>query len=186
MRPTQNFLILLLLVLLIQLLQGCTCKEISDLSLTEYQQTLIPYQSADVLIFEDQNKQSIQAQVTAKIRDDFSYVESESCDPAIAERELASLRIPAIDRSFEIRVNARIPTFEIAFENSVYWPSCPYDEVLEENLTDVTVDGYVYQDVFQFAFCAFIDSEIEFILYSPTNGVEFIKFEDGTYLRLLL
>lgn len=164
---------------------SCTCRELSDEFLTQYQRTLIPYTTAAPLLFVDQNKQQITGSVTDKISDSYLYDRTESCDPANAERQRATVNIPSKGLSLEVRVNALAPTFEIAFDESVYTPSCPFNEDLAQTLTDIEVDGFVYQNVFRFEYCIFLESNIAFIIFSEERGIEYIKYDDGSYLKLM-
>lgn|GEM_PF-5837561 len=174
-----------LVAILLLSLYSCTCLELSDEFLTQYQRSLIPYEMATPLVFIDQNKQQVNGSVTDKISDSYLYDRTESCDPANAERQRATVKIPSKGLSLEVRVNALAPTFEIAFDESVYTPSCPFNENLAQTITDVEVDGFVYQDVFRFEYCIFQDSNIAFIVFSEERGIEFIKYDDGSYLKLM-
>ena len=167
------------------LFSGCSCRTLQDLSLTPFERTLIPFQGPTDLLYLDQDQMEVPARTTAKTADVIQYSETESCDPADAERQFINLRIPDRGLDLEITVQATEPTFQIAFDDSVYWPSCPFTNNYPELISDVSVDGFDFAQVFRFEYCIFEDSSITFILYSAEEGIEFIKFDDGSYLYLL-
>ena len=170
---------------LLILLGSCSCRTLQDLSLTQYERTLIPFNNPTELLYLDQDQMEVPARTTAKTADVIQYSETESCDPADAERQFINLRIPDRGLDLEITVQATEPTFQIAFDDSVYWPSCPFTNNYPELISDVSVDGFDFAQVFRFEYCIFEDSSITFILYSAEEGIEFIKFDDGSYLYLL-
>ena len=64
---------------------------------------------------------------------------------------------------------------------------CEYigSQDLELELMDTTVNGFDYTNVYKFEPCDHdeINLVIVQIIYSIENGIEFIEYEDGTYLR---
>ncbi|MGJ8666763.1 MAG: hypothetical protein ACSHW7_10380 [Patiriisocius sp.] len=52
--------------------------------------------------------------------------------------------------------------------------------------TDYEYNGFLFENVYVFNACIVDDAHgVEQIVYTPEKGIEFIKFENGGYLKLM-
>ena len=158
------FLILLFATLITS---GCCRDEIVDsYRLNQFEKTLIPYNTYEELKFinEEENIVIINSQPkTTSISSD--RYGPESCRLFETEATSTYLYIP----NLELRL-ACVGLF---------------DRDIEERFTDISIGEFNFQNIVVFQDCQGY-SPITQIIYSIENGVEFIEFSNGKWLKLNL
>lgn len=180
---------------MILLLLGCNCKDeviVSSYRLNEFEKTLISYSVSDQLSFVSNEDDAISFSVVRKE----SEIEKqrhgpESCN--FTEFEYEFCYIASVYKGLVVKLDlmsSSINTFDIVVSsqssnnNGVFKLDCDtyYTETIEEKLTDITINQFEFQNVLVFQDCS-ESTEIERIIYSADNGLEFVEFIDGNWLK---
>lgn len=161
-------------------------------SLTEFERTLIPFEDSTVIEFENQSSEQIAVNVSAK-NVTTADVGSHEGDYQTEYIENEFGITPLLQR---LKVNIRkgrngAPHFFIHayFANGkqelLGINNCGTGQSLDlQSLpTKIMVNDVVYEDVFDFLPCASAEFNISRIIYSITNGIEYIAYNDGSYLQ---
>ena len=182
----KNFVSLFVVVLTIS--SCCKDEVVGTHRLSDNQKSIISYDGSEELTFIDQNGDLHNALTT---RDDATIDTyrrgTESCDLVETEELLSSLIFQTSDISLiELRLFADIFTSFNLFAKASTSESrkgfnlvCEdIEEVLiEENFQDVVIGQFEFQNVLVFQSCL-ENSQIQQIIFSKENGVEFIEFSD--------
>jgi hypothetical protein len=174
-------------------LSSCCESEITDTySLTDYEKSLITVTEYIDIQYVDQNNSYWYASTQPK--EHVIYNESagaESCKYTQNERLWTFLNF--VSKSFAIQIELVADhgtTFSLC-EYGINAPSSgdcfgldcngPYLPI-EERVTDISIQGFDFTNIFVFENCT-KKSSIKRILYSTENGIEFIEYANGDYLK---
>ncbi len=184
----------LISIIIVQHLSSCCESELTNsYSLTDSQKSLIPITKYNELQYLDNH--GFYYIATTQPREIVGYTRSpgaESCKYSTHERMWTYLNFlskgfvvrieldASYDTNFELyKLNEGAP-FGDLFDLSCTWDSIP----LEERMKDTTIMGINFKNVFVFKDCS-NGSSINQILYSPENGIEFIEYKNGDFLKFI-
>lgn len=187
---------IVIIIVLVQSFPGCCDPELTNsYLLTDYQKTLITVTDYHDLIYFDSLSNRFIA--TTQPKEKVIYTENEreeKCKYSEHERMWTFFNFLAegfvikveIDLSYEAKfrlykINTGAP-FGDYFDLSC---SGIYNFPIEEQITDISISGFDFKNVFVFENCSKV-SDINRILYSPKNGIEFIEYKNGDYYKLNL
>jgi len=187
-------------LILFSILTFISCEE-DDSSiirpLSDFERTIIPFEEEETVEFANELLEIITANVTAK---DFgtSYAHR-TRDGQVFELEYVTniFTFESSEEEFMVQISraysADYTEFSISLNTMddtigvIGIQGCEYigSQDLELELMDTTVNGFGYTNVYKFEPCDHdeINLVIVQIIYSIENGIEFIEYEDGTYLR---
>ncbi|WP_289040500.1 hypothetical protein [uncultured Zobellia sp.] len=180
--------------LLFLVLGGC-CKDeiVESKELNEFEKSLIPYNSFQELNFIDEQGNTVIANSQPKESIfDKRRAGPESCRLFEYEREINSLNFQSQNILIKIELNNESLTDffltvirEHALPNEKFDLACDelFSLTIQERLTNLTVNQFDFENILVFQNCS-ESAEIVKIIYSPTNGIEFIEFDNGTWLKL--
>ncbi len=177
---------------------GCGCKqETVKYFLNSYEKSIIPYKETKLLEYKDENDEIIVATASKKEVLTQSLNEDEGCVSTIIESEFFDFSFNNLNinlfvkiektynnkTTFEIRDNnieGQVPSYLYTFDN--------FDvQVSEQDLTNISIDGFEYTGVFIFKLSpnsTSTDSKFETIVFSPQQGIVHLKMRSGGYLKL--
>lgn len=184
-----------LLFILIFSVGCCRDEVIAEHMLTEEEKSLIPYEESHTLTYRDSYGSDFSAFVGEK--ETIIITERtgpESCNSITFESLESKFYLQVFDYDFRIIVQESFfetTTFEIKWymeELDVYKTfslNCAGDSVLDENLfKDISLNEFHFQDVLVLKPC--LQSHINKIVYSAENGIEYIEFNDGRFVKLVI
>ncbi len=177
---------------------GCGCKqETVRYSLNSFEKSIIPYNETKLLEYKDENGEIIVATASKKEVLTQSLNEDEGCVSTIIESEFFDFSFNNLNinlfvkiektynnkTTFEIRDNnieGQVPSYLYTFDN--------FDDLIsEQDLTNISIDGFEYTGVFIFKLSpnsTSTDSKFETIVFSPQQGIVHLKMRSGGYLKL--
>lgn len=177
---------------------GCGCKqETVRYSLNSFEKSIIPYNETKLLEYKDENGEIVVATASKKEVLTQSLNEDEGCVSTIIESEFFDFSFNNLNinlfvkiektynnkTTFEIRDNnieGQVPSYLYTFDN--------FDvQVSEQDLTNISIDGFEYTGVFIFKLSpnsTSTDSKFETIVFSPQQGIVHLKMRSGGYLKL--
>ena len=168
--------------------------------LSEFERTIIPFEEKETVEFVNELSEIVTANVTARnFRTSYSptrnwpvyeleYVDNTYIFESIEEEFFFHIsKTPDDNTLFNIYFLTEMDDLIGAIDIQ----GCEKIEIqdLELYLIDTTVNGFDYTNVFKFEPCDDDETDDEInlvitqIIYSVENGIEFIEYEDGTYLR---
>jgi len=184
----------ILIIFFFTIISGC-CKDelVESYGLNEFEKTLIPYNSLQDLKFIDEEGNIFIANSQPKESVlDLDRAGPESCEITEFEVETSFLDFQSKNISIKLELVASDFTdFILRTSNSTpnlnerFDLACEglFSMTIEERLTNLTIDSFEYQNVLVFQNCS-ESIQIEKIIYSLVNGIEFIKFNEGKWLKL--
>lgn len=177
---------------------GCGCKqETVKYFLNSYEKSIIPYNETKLLEYKNENGEIIVATASKKEVLTQSLNEDEGCVSTIIESEFFDFSFNNLNKNlfvkiektynnkttFEIRDNnieGQVPSYLYTFDN--------FDDLIsEQDLTNISIDGFEYTGVFIFKLSpnsTSTDSKFETIVFSPQQGIVHLKMRSGGYLKL--
>ena len=177
-------------ILLLIISCGCPDDGTDNFMLSEFENGIIPFQLATSVNFIDENTTQFSGSYSEKqtIVQDIDSGNDEECFATNIETQFIILSIPNENLSLEItlgKTRGNRTTFTIEDIPNVFAIDECFGivENLEQKLTNVTVDGFQFNSVYEFKPCS-ENSTITRIIYSRENGIEFIKMSDDSYLKL--
>ncbi len=173
---------------------GCCRDEIVDsYRLGQFEKTLIPYNNNDQLKFKNEEENIViinsQPKVTNITTDRYG---PDSCRLFETETTKTNLYIPSMGLRLDIVLSAFSNTFftistlnQDSSLNASFELACIglFDRSIEERFTNISIAQFNFQNVLVFKDCQGY-SPIDQIIYSIENGIEFIQFSDGKWLKL--
>lgn len=179
-----SYIILILLIIF----TGCCQNEIIQTSfLSESEKHIIPYTSFQNLNFVD-DEGTIFTATTSPAENEIitEYVYPHGCEQKEVEILKSSLSIPLKDLNINIELRADDRN-SLSVLNSTYpyGYACQssYDYHIQELYMDITLYEFEFKNVILFEDCS-VGGEVERIIYSTTNGIEFIELTYGRWLKL--
>lgn len=180
--------------LLFLVINGCCKDEIVETkTLDEFEKSLISYNSLQELNFiDDQGNTFIATSQPKESMFDTRRSGPESCRLFEYERETSSLNFQSQDILIRIELNNEsftefflTVTREQSLLNEKFGLECEglFNLTIQERLTGLMVNQFDFQNILVFQNCS-ESAEIVKIIYSPTNGIEFIEFNNGKWLKL--
>ena len=176
----------LLFFITLTILSGCGCTDdvILDYQLTDFEKSLIPFDSDTEVEFITDAQVIIKALNTAKTIEvmDLNFSDDESCMSTLIEIQENELRFENGGRQFGYRVAKNFGnTSNIGATDGIisYGVEETNTESLEERLTNISTDGFEFNNVIVLNS---IDNST-FIVCKANRGIEFIKNSDGSYLK---
>ena len=169
---------------------GCNDDSFESFELNEFERTIIPFTTEQNLEYINQSSQLFDAILSEKTIDNFNLNSSddESCAVTLVETHRVEFTLTATNQEFLILVEkSRTDTqFNIVTDSRFFAiNNCTSTfEIIEPPTTDFSSDGFDFENVYIFDNCG-SESLISKIIYSSVNGVEFIKLENGDYLKLV-
>jgi len=159
---------------------------------TSFERNIIPYSGAENYTFVDENGESITAVSTpVKLITDTERPGPESCELSQYQELKSRLRFESLNFDIAIEINSIYQTHMQLFDQRYgeydirrlhlerEYGEFPF---LEESLRNLSIAGFDFENVL-----VFNDnndhSELHRIIYSPQNGIEFIEYDNGSYLR---
>jgi hypothetical protein len=177
---------------LLTLIGCCKPENLYESELTEYEKSLIPYESYSSIDFVDNLGNPISARTQLKELKLNAHQNEEECDYETFEYLSLIVRINYNDLILDINIGSFKDNVSLNIQTITPHPRASYSltcfgdhsRPIENKLTDVSIFGFEYQDVFVFEDCN-QGSEISRIIYSPKRGIELIEFESGAYIKLI-
>lgn len=173
---------------------GC-CKDeiVNSYRLGQFEKTLIPYNTNNQLKFNDEEGNVVifnsQPKVTNITVDRYG---PESCRLFETETTKTHLYIPSLELRLDIILSSFSNTLftirtlnQDSSLNASFELACIglTDRNIEERFIDISIAQFDFQNVLVFQDCQGY-SQIDQIIYSIENGIEFIQFSDGKWLKL--
>lgn len=185
------------------LIIGCCDTEVLSVELTDFENQLIPYYEMGNSYFTDENANSVRASIQLRELNTNSYQGEERCQVYEFQRLTGSIYFfprnfaifLELDNTFGRGATMKLTeknietisgqNFEVVSQYD-FLIDCeqPFASGLEQNLTNITISQFEFENVLIFISCD-ENSNIEKIICTPQKGVEFVAFRDSTYLRLL-
>lgn len=182
-------------LILLFILHGCCEDEIvRSYRLNTFEKSLIPFHSSQKLTFIDEEGNIFFAhRGPKKVLIDTERSGPESCQLTEYEKETASIAFQSNDGREVLSIWLELTSYGTSFSLSGVKNSSSIEQFelgcdavnlsIEERFTDVSMDQFDFKNVLIFQNCA-TSSEIERIIYSRVNGIEFIAFKNGKWLKL--
>lgn len=181
-------------LILFLIISGC-CKDkiVESNRLNEFEKSLIPYISYQELTFiDDEENTFIANSQTKEIIIDTDRAGPESCRLTEYEKETNFLNFPSKDILLKLELTANYDTYfsltitsESTNNNGRFDLACEglFNLSIEERLTDLSIYQFNFQKILIFQNCS-ESTDIERIIHSTINGIEFIEFNDGKWFKL--
>lgn len=184
----------LISLLLIPFIHSCeSCEDsgsTASYKLTADEISLIPFTEFEKLSYFDQDGNILLGNTQPKIIENLtSGQEDESCQYIEYQEISTFLAFQPID----IAVRVWITKYDKAnFLLTHYYPDSQetlrlqtdgVDSVISDNITDLTILGFDFENILVFKSLN-KESDTKQILYSIENGIEFIEYRNGSYLKL--
>ncbi|TVZ28090.1 hypothetical protein JM83_3186 [Gillisia sp. Hel_I_86] len=173
------------------LFTGCCKDEVvgRDL-LSDYEKELIPYSGYDEIEYINEEGQIVLAQSTpTKIESDRWRPGPESCSVREYQTSTSHLIFRSEDFTLQIEIDKLLAgnfTINIGRGESFYFgQDCriPLDQPIEQRVTNISIEDYEFTNVIVFENCSDF-SEISKIFYSAENGIEYLEFLNGSFLKI--
>ncbi|PHN92597.1 hypothetical protein CSC80_16775 [Maribacter sp. 6B07] len=176
----------LLFLLALTMLSGCGCTDdvTLDYQLTDFEKSLIPFDSDTEVEFITDDQVIIKALNTEKTIEimDLNFSDDESCMSTLIEIHENELIFESEGKQFGYRVAKNHGnSSNIGATDGIisYGAGETNTENLEERLTNISTDGFEFNNVIVLNS---IDNST-FIVCKANRGIEFIKNSDGSYLK---
>lgn len=179
---------------------GCGCKEETvRYFLNTYEKSIIPYNETKLIEFKDENGEIIVASASKKevLEVNLNSSDDEGCFSTIIESEFFDLSFNNLNKNLFVKIEKTYnnkTSFEIRDNNiEGQVPSYLYtldkfdDQISEQDLTNISIDGFEYTGVFIFKLSpnsTSTDSKFETIVFSPQQGIVHLKMRSGGHLKL--
>ncbi len=177
---------------------GCGCKhETVRYPLNSYEKNIIPYNESQLLEYKDENyKTNLSTAFKKEVLEiDLNSSDDEGCLSNIIESQSFELSFNNSNKKFHVNIEKSYNNktkFEIYEVNpleqntfALYGIEGLNTQNLEQVLTNFSIDGFQYNNVFVFEVkSSSIESEFETIVFSPQEGIVFLKKRAGGFLRL--
>jgi len=158
--------------------------------LNEFEKSLIPYKSYQEFNFIDEEGNTFIAtsqpqENIVKVR----HINPHGCDQEEVETITSALNFDSKDLVIDIILEANfIANMTLQRDSNRLSPfilTCDFDynKQIQEHLQNITIHGFEFQNVLIFEHCS-KNSQINRIIYSTTNGIEFIEFNYGKWFKL--
>ena len=186
---------ILFLIAVTLLFYGCGCEDeiVESYKLNEFEKSLIPYESYQELSFIDDEGNTFIANSQPKENIiDTNRAGPESCRLTEYEEETNFLNFQSKNILIKLELTADNFTYfslgitsENSDNNGLFDLACEelFNLSIQERLTDISINQFEFQNVLVFQNCS-ESTEIERIVYSNINGIEFIEFNNGKWLKL--
>ncbi len=177
------------------LIYSCICEDeiVESYKLNEFEKSLIPYTSYQELGFVDDEGNTFIANSQPKESIiDTNRAGPESCRLTEYEEETNFLNFQSKGILIKLELTADNFTYfslgitsENSDNNGLFDLACEglFNLSIQERLTDISINQFDFQNVIVFQNCS-ESTEIERIIYSNINGIEFIEFNDGKWIKL--
>lgn len=181
--------------ILFLIISGC-CKDeiVESYRLNEFEKSLIPYTSYQELTFiDDEGNTFIANSQPKESLIDTGRAGPESCRLTEYEKETTILNFQSKGLFIKLELTADYFThfsLEITSNNSanngLFDLACEglFNLSIQERVTDTSINQFDFQNVLIFQNCS-ESTEIKRIIYSTINGIEFIEFNNGKWLKLI-
>ncbi|MBU2947897.1 hypothetical protein [Zobellia uliginosa] len=176
----------LAMILCFTIVYGCGCSDNETIKydLNDFESSAMSIIAEEGIQFINKEKEIQIAKVTSKTTEnrDLNSSDEDSCLVELAESQKNELIFENLGRTFTTTIEKRDENkshIVISDGPTFYGVNYLNTENLEEILTDFSSDGYDFSSVFVLN----SGSHSGFIIYSPLNGIQFIKNDDGSYLR---
>ena len=181
----------LLLVFTSFLIISCGCNDdgFESFELNVFERTVIPFETQTTKEFIDNSSQLINSTISEKTIEDINLNASddESCFTSLVERNQSSYQFDNSEKIYYVTVEKRkfnYTEFYIYSDEQEYYTIQDLEtENLELELTDIIIDGFEFSEIFHLT-SNNQDTEFETIIYSAQNGIEYLKYRNGNYLKL--
>ncbi len=176
-------------------LTGC-CKDqiVASYPFSTFDRNIIPYLSVDNYTFVNEDGESIIAVSTPfELKTDTDRPGPESCDLYQYQELKSMLRFESLNFDIVIELNSNYQTDMLLFDQRYGEYNIrrlhlerKYGDFLslEESLRNISIAGFEFENVL-----VFNDnndhSELHKIILSPQNGIEFIEYDNGGYLKFV-
>lgn len=168
---------------------GCNDDGFESFELNSFEKNVIPFDNNTNIEFIDNNSQTTDAIISEKVTDSFDLNSSddESCFTSLVEYSECKYEFGNSDKIYYVRIAKRkfnYTDFFIYSDSQEYYTIQDLEtENLELELTDISIDGFDYTQVFHLT-SNNPETEFESIIYSTQNGIEFIKYRNGNHIRI--
>ena len=173
------------------LLTGC-CKD-EDVGrdlLTDYEEEIIQYNGYDDIEYINEEGQiGIAQSSTAKIARDIWRPGTESSSLWEYQTSTRHIIFRSEDFTLQIEIDKLLAgnfTINIGRGESYYFgQDCriPLVQPIEQRVTNISIEDYEFTNVIVFENCSDF-SEISKIFYSAENGIEYLEFLNGSFLKI--
>ncbi len=179
------------LMILVIFLAGCCKDEIVGRDpLSDYEKELIPYKGYIEIEYLNEDGEIIIAQsIPTKLESDIWRPGPESCSLREYQKSYSYLIFSSQDFTLKLEVNKLLYgefTIQIGRGESYFFSQgCRIilDQPIEQRITNISLAGYDFTNVLVLENCS-ADSEIDKIIYSSENGIEYLEFSNGSFFKI--
>ncbi|OWW25047.1 hypothetical protein B4Q04_10895 [Zobellia sp. OII3] len=180
--------------ILLLIVTGCSnCDGDENNLLSDEEKGLIPFSVDTSINFANDASETVIGNYSQK-ESEITNLDSGNdgdCSATNVEREFTTLELSGLEVGFNIvvrkgRNNELFFLISQSDDNNERFAVDDCDGIvddLDNFLQDISAKGFEFTDVYVFNSCT-ENSIVQRVLYSSTNGVEFIEFSDGSYLKL--
>ena len=183
-----------LLIILFSITGCCRDQIVASYKLSENDKNLIPFEQDSTLSYISQQDISFSAKAQQrKLEIIEERIGADSCDLWAIDELKSSIFINTFELEFEFMLSRGfqedqlILSMKRLFKNGTHQD---YQIVNSEGsnffnpdlFTNIEINGFHFNDVL--IFNTQLTSSINRVIYSPENGIEYIDFDDGRYLKL--
>lgn len=183
------------LMFFVLLFIGC-CKDqiVNSFLLADFEKEIIPYSGGENYTYVNRNGESITAVSTPVERKiDTERPGPESCDLSQYQVLKSRLRFQPLQFDIAIEITSlygtRMQLRDIRYgeyDFRRFYLEREFGEFpsIEESLTDISIADFFFENVLVFRDYEG-SSEFHRILFSPQNGIVFIEYDNGSYLKIV-
>jgi hypothetical protein len=192
MKKTISYLIIIILTI-----SCCQNEIIASYEISDDKKYLIPFELDSNLTYISQQNATFNAIANKKHLEIVKETPGpESCDYWAFDLLKSSIFIDTFEMKFEFILSRRFEDNQLTiiikrfikdggyeYEQDFQIVNCDEQKYFSDELfTDIEINGFEFNDILIFESCYL--SDIKQIIYSPKNGIEYIDFKDGRYLKL--
>lgn len=178
--------------ILAALTYSCACSDegYETYELSEFETNVIPFVTETIVNFTNDEGITSNGVYAAKTigETDLNSGDDDSCFSRFVQYQRTSLILEEVAVTFTIEVAKYKTNTEFtvrSYDDRSFGPDgCELIETLTTPTETFTYNGFSYSNVYVMTLCG-SDSIIDTIVYSPVDGIKFIKYVSGTYWRLV-
>lgn len=177
-------------ILTLFLIFSCGCKDDSyeSYKLNSFESNIISKKTEEEVTFVNQSNETFKGVISAKsITNPNRYAsDDESCAVLLEETHTNSITLTKTQDKFRISIakNKSKTEFTISINRVDFsLNQCKQNlDTIPEPTDTYSSNGFTFKNIFIFDECG-SGSKVSKIIYSVANGVEFIKYKNGEYLK---
>lgn len=186
--------IIISFILLCCLVSCCQDEIVTSYEISEDTKDIIPFNQDRTLIYVSQQDITFTASAKQKkLEINTERLGAESCDLIANEILTSSVFISTFEFGFKFilekdwfdRLNFHVERYWKDGGSQIFKTDCDQSSFYNaDSFTDIVINGYSFSNVLIVDNCQ-ADSGIDRIIFSPENGIEYVDFNDGRFLKLV-